>query len=689
LEHVGSQPVFEKINQRLKQATQALGGGQHVKNPFWDTFFGKDLITVHPLGCCKMASCAEQGFVNHKGQVFSDATGTQVHEGLYVCDGSIIPRSLGVNPLLTISALAERTCELIAQDRKLTIPYDAPSRPPNRTDTPQPVGITFTETMRGHLTTPTGETPYSCTLTIHSPNLDEMLTRPDHAASITGTVGAPALSAPPLTVHNGQFHLFTDDPSLPEAKEMQYRCQLLSEEGTPYFLAGVKKIRHDAPLDLWRDNTTLHLTVYRGDHADATVLGEGIAEISPEDFLRQLTTIRILNETSHAEKAQALARFGSFFAGTLFETYGGVVAKEHVFNPDAPFRKKRPLRTGAPDVHFFTTPDGLHLRLTRYSGGINGPVLLVHGLGVSSGIFSLDTIETNLVEYLYANGYDVWLLDWRASIELGYHHTQFTLDDAAQYDYPAALAKIQQVTGAAAVDVLAHCVGAATFTMSLLSGLRGVRSVILSQMATHFQPPLANRIKTGLYFPSVLKALGIESLTAYTDTHRNWADTLYDQALKLYPLELEEHCKSPVCHRASFMYGLLYEHEQLNELTHDCLHELLGGANITCFEHVAQIFRNGQLLRHDGADVYLEHLDRLALPITILHGAANQVNEPAGTELSYNLLCAKNGVDRYRRHVIPNYGHIDCLFGKQASRDVYPLILEHLQAQTQGLPEGS
>ncbi len=119
---IGEQPFVRDVNHYLREATRVLGG-TFVENPMWSKLPSRNMVTAHPLGGCVMAEDASQGVVNHKGQVFSGPEGADVYENLYVCDGSAVPRSVGANPLLTISAVGERCCSLIAQDRGWKIDY--------------------------------------------------------------------------------------------------------------------------------------------------------------------------------------------------------------------------------------------------------------------------------------------------------------------------------------------------------------------------------------------------------------------------------------------------------------------------------------------------------------------------------------------------------------------------------------
>ena len=57
--------------------------------------------TAHILGGCIMGDSEKTGVVDRHHQVFG-------YKGLYICDGSVVPANLGVNPSLTISAMAER-----------------------------------------------------------------------------------------------------------------------------------------------------------------------------------------------------------------------------------------------------------------------------------------------------------------------------------------------------------------------------------------------------------------------------------------------------------------------------------------------------------------------------------------------------------------------------------------------------
>ena len=685
---VGDEPIFQKAKQNLQTAAEALGA-KFLSNPIWSELLRHELITVHPLGGCVMADLAKNGVVNDQGQVFDGKAADSVYDGLYVSDGAVIPRSLGVNPLLTISALAERCCRLLADKRKWTIDYGRKPIPP---DTAKPkVGIQFTERMAGYFSLKTmdsyehgfeaGQADHSnleFVLTITSDNLDDMLANPKHEARFAGTVTASALSPNPLAVSDGVFNLFVDNPDKVDTRNMWYRMRLDSEEGRTFFFEGFKEVNDTSVFHAWQQTTTLFVTVYDGAGPDKRVLGKGILRIAPADFARQMTTMKAVNASSLRERADAVARFGKFFAGVLWDSYGGILARENVFNPEAPPRKKRPLRVDAPEVHFFMTSDNVQLKLTRYRGGSRGPVILSHGLGVSSLIFSIDTIETNLLEYLFAHGFDVWLLDHRASIDLPASKTQFTADDLATKDYPAAVAKVQELTASKTVQMVAHCYGSTTFTMAMLAGLQGVRSAVCSQISTHIVAPTLNRIRTGLHLPDFLDRLGVKSLTAYVDAHADWQNRLYDDALKLYPIP--ERCDNPVCHRITFMYAPLYRHEQLNEATHTALHELFGIANVEAFEGLALMTRKGHVVAADGSDAYLPNLKRMAIPISFIHGQQNECFLPESTQITYDLLVKQNGGNLYSRHVIPGYGHIDCIFGKNAAVDVFPYILDHLDA---------
>lgn len=675
---VGSQPIFKKVNDTLASATAALGGGVEVPNPIWSALIGRKLITVHPLGGCIMGERAEDAVVNHAGLVFAGEAGSEVYNNLLVADGSVIPTSLGVNPLLTISALAERTCALLASARGWTIDYSFGASVPAMA-TPR-VGLSFTETMAGTFAADQGG-PASMrfTVTIASDDLKAMLSDKGHAAAILGTVSCEVLSTRPMTVSDGRFNLFVDDPSSVDRRLMVYRMVLHTVEGKVLCFRGVKTITDSPVVDAWAQTTTLAVSVYAGPDEHGSILGTGTLHIAPADFLTQLRTIKVTNAPDEAARLRGIAKFGQFFAGVMWDAYGGVFARETVFNPDAPPRVRRALRVGPPEIYSVRTSDEVALRLTRYKGGEKGPVVLLHGAGVSSGIFSTDLVDTNLVEYLYAHGYDCWLSDFRVSVDLPSARQPSNADQVAKYDHPATIERVRALTGKPDVQVVAHCYGATTLTMALLAGLTGVRSLVLSQVSAHLKVPLMGEIKAGLHLPNIVAELGVKDLTAYRDTRADWVQRILDDALRLYPIKHGEACRSAVCHRISFMYALLFQHEKLSQHVHDNLHELFGVCSIETFEHLALMARVGHVVAQNGAEDYMPHVDRMRLPIAFIHGAENQCFLPESTSTTYDLLCAKNGAGFYRRHVIDGYGHIDCIFGRDAALDVFPHILAHLE----------
>ena len=76
------------------------------------TFRPNDLtvFSAHPQGGCPMGSDARRSVVDSHCAVHGI-------RGLYVCDASVFPSAVGVNPMISIMALASLTAERIAHER--------------------------------------------------------------------------------------------------------------------------------------------------------------------------------------------------------------------------------------------------------------------------------------------------------------------------------------------------------------------------------------------------------------------------------------------------------------------------------------------------------------------------------------------------------------------------------------------
>jgi cholesterol oxidase len=97
-------PTFiPAANEFTRKAAAATGG---VGMSSLSEIFFNVPMTAHCMGGCNMANSAEDGVIDAKHRVFN-------YRNLYVIDGSVIAANLGVNPSLTITALAERAMSFI------------------------------------------------------------------------------------------------------------------------------------------------------------------------------------------------------------------------------------------------------------------------------------------------------------------------------------------------------------------------------------------------------------------------------------------------------------------------------------------------------------------------------------------------------------------------------------------------
>ncbi|KAJ5334175.1 CAZyme family AA3 [Penicillium brevicompactum] len=149
----------------------------------------------------------------------------------------------------------------------------------------------------------------------------------------------------------------------------------------------------------------------------------------------------------------------------------------------------------------------------------------------------------------------------------------------------------------------------------------------------------------------------------------------------MYPVgHLRDICTSTACRRTSFVFGLLWNHDNLDRELHDSVHTFFGGTHTRLMKQVVNMGTKGVCVNDDGHSLLTEqNIDRLqGLPILFISGTENQVFDPESTLKDYELLRRRFGEKYYRRFLAEGYGHLDPVVGKDAATDVYWRIFAHL-----------
>jgi len=325
---------------------------------------------------------------------------------------------------------------------------------------------------------------------------------------------------------------------------------------------------------------------------------------------------------------------------------------------------------------------------------------------------ALPTVDENIVQALTRAEFDVWLFDYRGSGDLEASLRPFTLDDVALKDWPTAIDTIVKVSKPkdGKVQALVHCIGSMTLFMAMLAGEKRVRSVIASQLAAHAvtnwlnyaksDGPMSDMLINGVprsmwglvdalpLGPAIshvakngIDVVDVRSPSPYYASPQ--MDLAIDGLLWGIPAFASTPCNSPTCHRVTAIFGPSYNHDQLNQATHNTIADLFGPLSPVPGAHIAEIYKQGYVISQDGNTDYMSGHENLQIPIHFFSGALNQEMLPEATlrTLTWLKSVNPNSAHLYSRSVYQGYGHMDCFIGQNAHIDIFPDLVEQLKKQ--------
>jgi len=228
-----------------------------------------NMSAFHPLGSCRMHADPRRGVTSPTGETHQVAN-------LFICDGSAVPGPLGVNPQMTIMALAERSAEFIDKRLAEQGPIATLSSVPHAVG-----GLEFSEVMSGTMQLVEGESVEVEFEVRATQDADEDGIDAEISFTLEGMLRFPGVAA--ASPCHGTLLM----KPLERHATLGYTLAFQSDDGRSLTLRGSKDV---GILSMLRGMTTLHTTVRDGED----IIAKGILKFDLRDLPQWLGTFKRL-----------------------------------------------------------------------------------------------------------------------------------------------------------------------------------------------------------------------------------------------------------------------------------------------------------------------------------------------------------------------------------------------------------
>jgi cholesterol oxidase len=327
----------------------------------------------------------------------------------------------------------------------------------------------------------------------------------------------------------------------------------------------------------------------------------------------------------------------------------------------------------APEIEWLTV-DGqsqppARIRLTRYNGltqqtantGTTRPVLLIHGYSASGTTFAHPEVPGNLARALYEAGRDVWVLDMRCSAGLPETATgDWPFEVMADHDIPLAIEHVATKASppygnASKVDIVAHCMGAAMFSMAVLGDgqqqkrlHQKIGRVVFSQVGPVMMLSRTNVLAA--YIMRFARRFLSSRDYAFSPQGRvSLAGQLLDRALAAMSMPRHEYRRenprwkaapwAGTRHRMDALYGRTFSLKNVSKGVLDHLDDFFGPISIETVSQVIHFAGYNTVTDRRGINHYVTPTriaERLNFPMMSIHGEENGLVDVATLALMRN-----------------------------------------------------